>query len=48
MDYLKLRDRYQLSCRIVDSVELQEAKVFYDSMAPGFWNIIVIMRFYTI
>ena len=48
VDYLKLRDRYQLSCRIVDSVELQEAKVFYDSMAPGFWNFIVIIRFYII
>ena len=33
VDYLKLRDRYQLSCRIVDSVELSEAKVFYDSIA---------------
>ena len=33
VDYLKLRDRYQLSCRIVDSVELSEAKVFFDSIA---------------
>lgn len=41
VDYLKLRDRYQLSCRIVDSVELSEAKVFSIpllnlTLAPGF------------
>jgi hypothetical protein len=33
VDYLKLRDRYQLSCRMVDSVELSEAKEFFDSIA---------------